>query len=271
MALIKCEECGKEISDKAKCCIHCGCPILTTNSINNTKDWQEVVVQQSAKEVYDKSSNRLYIEFDAAVSNKSKESTPNIVYVQELDKNVELLVPNNIKKNEKIWKKIDGDGKSNIIVFTVKSVSVNSNLSSVSTKKETKKSVKANKTAYEHAKDYNPNALVRFFDGAGVRTVISLLVTYTAIYYFKEKELMVVVICGAIALVLALIGLVYPFLNIIGYMKRKKIDKAIKNDPNYLNIAIAIYNLFPTKRLLWYIKKLNIAAGSEIERQIGKK
>lgn len=27
MALIKCPECGKEISDKAASCIHCGCPI----------------------------------------------------------------------------------------------------------------------------------------------------------------------------------------------------------------------------------------------------
>jgi len=26
MALIKCNECGKEISDKATTCIHCGCP-----------------------------------------------------------------------------------------------------------------------------------------------------------------------------------------------------------------------------------------------------
>ena len=28
MALIKCPECGKEISDKAMVCIHCGCPIM---------------------------------------------------------------------------------------------------------------------------------------------------------------------------------------------------------------------------------------------------
>ena len=27
MALIKCNECGKEISDKAKVCVNCGCPI----------------------------------------------------------------------------------------------------------------------------------------------------------------------------------------------------------------------------------------------------
>lgn len=32
MALIKCPECGKEISDKAKKCIHCGCPIATEQS-----------------------------------------------------------------------------------------------------------------------------------------------------------------------------------------------------------------------------------------------
>lgn len=28
MALIKCEDCGKEISDKSSACIHCGCPII---------------------------------------------------------------------------------------------------------------------------------------------------------------------------------------------------------------------------------------------------
>ena len=27
MPLIKCKECGKEISDKIKTCIHCGCPV----------------------------------------------------------------------------------------------------------------------------------------------------------------------------------------------------------------------------------------------------
>ena len=28
MALINCPECGKEVSDKAKSCIHCGCPLV---------------------------------------------------------------------------------------------------------------------------------------------------------------------------------------------------------------------------------------------------
>ena len=42
MALIKCPECGKEISDKATCCIHCGCPmyyiIKKTILTNTTKN-----------------------------------------------------------------------------------------------------------------------------------------------------------------------------------------------------------------------------------------
>ena len=31
MALIKCPECGKEVSDKAKQCIHCGYPLDSVN------------------------------------------------------------------------------------------------------------------------------------------------------------------------------------------------------------------------------------------------
>ncbi len=36
MALIKCPECGKEISDKATACIHCGYPIETTSPDTDT-------------------------------------------------------------------------------------------------------------------------------------------------------------------------------------------------------------------------------------------
>lgn len=31
MALIKCPECGKEVSDKAQTCINCGCPLAQVN------------------------------------------------------------------------------------------------------------------------------------------------------------------------------------------------------------------------------------------------
>ncbi len=35
MALIKCPECGKEISDKAPACIHCGFPLESVTSKEN--------------------------------------------------------------------------------------------------------------------------------------------------------------------------------------------------------------------------------------------
>lgn len=37
MALIKCSECGKEISDKAKTCPNCGCPSENMNEIHYEK------------------------------------------------------------------------------------------------------------------------------------------------------------------------------------------------------------------------------------------
>ena len=34
MALIRCIECEKEISDKAPVCIHCGCPVEASTGVN---------------------------------------------------------------------------------------------------------------------------------------------------------------------------------------------------------------------------------------------
>ena len=37
MALIKCEECNKEISSRAISCPHCGCPVSKNESTKNEK------------------------------------------------------------------------------------------------------------------------------------------------------------------------------------------------------------------------------------------
>ena len=39
MALIKCSECGKEISDKAERCVHCGFKITKESDIEPDKDF----------------------------------------------------------------------------------------------------------------------------------------------------------------------------------------------------------------------------------------
>lgn len=46
MALIKCGECGKEFSDKANACPHCGCPISkeTNTNIDNKSAKKSIIV-----------------------------------------------------------------------------------------------------------------------------------------------------------------------------------------------------------------------------------
>ena len=63
MALIKCNECGKEISDKAKSCIHCGCPIEPL--INNEKQNNDSIKRKTSNNnYYEKEFNIKTIELD---------------------------------------------------------------------------------------------------------------------------------------------------------------------------------------------------------------
>ena len=43
MALIKCSECGKEISDKAAACVHCGCPVSVSKAEEKQIDLNMIV------------------------------------------------------------------------------------------------------------------------------------------------------------------------------------------------------------------------------------
>lgn len=43
MALIICSECGKEISDKASACVHCGCPVSKPNVEQKPIDLNEAL------------------------------------------------------------------------------------------------------------------------------------------------------------------------------------------------------------------------------------
>lgn len=54
MALIKCPECGKEISDKSKHCIHCGYPITqeeTTSTSNGCRFFKAILVDYGTEKV----------------------------------------------------------------------------------------------------------------------------------------------------------------------------------------------------------------------------
>ena len=63
MALIKCNECGKEISNKAKICIHCGNPIFKESvKIMKKKKWEELSAEEKLKiNAYRKTINQWWI------------------------------------------------------------------------------------------------------------------------------------------------------------------------------------------------------------------
>ena len=60
MALIKCNECGKKISEKAKTCIHCGCPIeeiKIKEKVKSKKPFEELSKEEKQL-VYKKYRNK---------------------------------------------------------------------------------------------------------------------------------------------------------------------------------------------------------------------
>lgn len=57
MALIKCPECGEEISDKAKLCIHCGFPINEYLTENNDKDEDDITHINCKEEILNDSNS----------------------------------------------------------------------------------------------------------------------------------------------------------------------------------------------------------------------
>ena len=79
MTLIKCEDCEKEISDKASSCIHCGCPIENTIDVieedneSGNEEYDAEEYEEDCESWYDLSNDRqneLKEEFYEKISEK---------------------------------------------------------------------------------------------------------------------------------------------------------------------------------------------------------
>lgn len=65
MALIQCEECSKEISDKANTCIHCGAPIERNNYIPpSSKEYKPQFIEKPKRTFIGKIIKLLFITFN---------------------------------------------------------------------------------------------------------------------------------------------------------------------------------------------------------------
>lgn len=87
MALIKCPECNKEISDKSKSCLNCGCPIMDaarTNSVrikipnNIVQGWVGLFSSRATK-ITDDNNNLLWEGLHGQNANFTVDHSTNII------------------------------------------------------------------------------------------------------------------------------------------------------------------------------------------------
>ena len=66
MALIKCEDCGKEISDKSDKCIHCGCPVGQKKPASvKIKSWDELSGDEVSRIIHYRKINHEYTNYES--------------------------------------------------------------------------------------------------------------------------------------------------------------------------------------------------------------
>lgn len=110
MALIKCAECGREISDKAPACVHCGCPV-------------SVSTKNIAPESTPNATPDLSVNYNAVLSGAVDGRSQQKVYVKELGRNVEFPIRNNTQVGDTIRVSLKDGGAYSHIVFKAVSVS----------------------------------------------------------------------------------------------------------------------------------------------------
>ncbi len=74
MALIKCPDCGKKVSDRAVQCIHCGCPLDDITNNEENSEMVKVFVERKNKFVGCAITSILYIDGEEIISLNNGES-----------------------------------------------------------------------------------------------------------------------------------------------------------------------------------------------------
>ncbi|MBR4290105.1 MAG: zinc ribbon domain-containing protein [Oscillospiraceae bacterium] len=280
MALIKCSECGREISDKTAACIHCGCPVseskTTTfggfkviNSGSNGKDANQIIDElfSNNSSVQFTKVNPLKVEFHAVLSGAENERSRQSVYVKELGRNVEFTVPNTIKVGQSVRVQIQTEQYS-CILFTVTSIAKSG------VRQTAPAPAKSNQEAIAVIDQYKPNGFMRFL--VSRRFYQLMLIYFVAIGYFLVEDGLYMASVGAAGMApffipILIAKFLYPISHLKKYIKKNNLEDAIRNDSGYMNVAISVYNKLQSKKTLAYIRDLNHAAAQEIERLLAER
>lgn len=127
MALIKCPNCGEEISDKAANCVHCGQPLI--KKTNDSKETQTEELQDSAEETKPESESQVKEEQIIPVPEKTKKCDKcgvDILFDDVVCPNCGSLQGLNVEDKKKSLKKTYGLIKKlarwGMVIFTIVAV-----------------------------------------------------------------------------------------------------------------------------------------------------
>lgn len=237
MALIKCCECGKEISDKAAVCVNCGCPVSETISKNEADATLKSIM-------------------DDLFSNSGQQDPGTRQQIP-----VSSLFPNQATTPAPAQSPAPAPFAAPAATpaaapAPAPKATAGPNISSAE--------------AVNAIKAYQPNQFVQFLKSRRFWTLAFLYVGVIIYMLFEDGIYMASVAAGGLApffLPIIIAHLLYPFRHIRKYFESEGIDEAIRRGGS-LNPAIAAYNAMPTKRMVNYIKSLNASVGAELERQI---
>lgn len=257
MALIRCSECGKEISDKASVCINCGCPVSVSVTVptasNNTPAY-------------------LSVNFNAVLAGADNDKTYQCVYVNELKRNVDFYLDNDTVTGDVI--KIDLIDKSKYEYILFKAVSVTKKQSADSDTSYS--AAQERKKAISNIKCYDRNNFGEFLHSrhymAILFPIIVVVIKIAAESNYDPDMITVGIMSTAFVwLPLLLARIFYPMHHIKKYFKKYKINDAIRKDVAPFNVAIAAYNTKPGTRMLSYIRSLNADAAQKIKTDLSKR
>lgn len=299
MALIKCSECGKEISDKAAVCVHCGCPVSASKSNFESQEFQQFFGQAFNRNatqplsVHTQPTGDIVVAFSALLVGSESGSTTHRVFVPELGQDVKFNVPNNVRTGQSIFLPGQGTvgqtGQRGNLYFRVETIQrfgadgaykPAQQTTPVQQAAPVRQAVSAQPappvqsfTPVENLvaalKAYKYNGFSRFCGRIAGVLIFGLIALFT------QDAMEEAIIAGLVLFVPAIVfllvwGHIHPKRHLKKYCRKHGVDVAVQLDSGNMPVCIKLYNAYPSKNMVALIKKWNPAAGEKIERALAE-
>ncbi len=237
MALIKCPECGKEISDKAPACINCGCPVSAMKT-------------ESAKPAEAEKTNFGFTDFNQTFGQFFNSSSTSSTTKAASPTPSQQTVTQKTQMGT-VTTKAPSKPDYNVL------------------KQPVPKSIPEMKLL--------PGIIVQLLEKAcgvvglaGFTALGGIIVGFLSGFSASEETWQIAILGLAGNQILAYLSSLMEFWHVKRYLKRNNHVEAIREDDASYTNCIAAFKLNKTKHMARYIKRLNPTAGEALEKGIKK-